>query len=83
LQTIVFATPLNPKLTANCLMPIINLSNNTMGFPAARTTDMHTCPMQTPVVFGTIPHVGGPILIGVPNVLIGTLPAAVIDYILK
>jgi uncharacterized Zn-binding protein involved in type VI secretion len=48
-----------------------------MGFPAARTTDMHTCPMQTPVVFGTIPHVGGPILIGVPNVLIGSLPAAV------
>ncbi len=49
-----------------------------MGFPAARTTDMHTCPMQTPVVLGTIPHVGGPILIGVPNVLIGSLPAAVV-----
>jgi uncharacterized Zn-binding protein involved in type VI secretion len=48
-----------------------------MGLPAARTSDMHTCPMQTPVVFGTIPHVGGPILVGVPNVLIGSLPAAV------
>ncbi|MBW6534113.1 MAG: PAAR domain-containing protein [Mariniphaga sp.] len=39
---------------------------------------MHTCPMQTP---GTppIPHVGGPILgPGVPNVLIGNLPAAVV-----
>jgi uncharacterized Zn-binding protein involved in type VI secretion len=54
-----------------------------MGFPAVGTTDMHTCPMQTPVVFGTIPHVGGPILIGVPNVLIVSLPVAVIDYILK
>jgi len=46
--------------------------------PAARITDMHTCPMQTP---GTppIPHVGGPILgPGVPNVLIGNLPAAVV-----
>lgn len=46
--------------------------------PAARITDMHTCPMQTPGV-PPIPHVGGPI-IGpcVPNVLIGKLPAAVI-----
>lgn len=44
---------------------------------AARLTDMHTCPMQTP---GSppIPHVGGPIVgPGVPNVLIGNLPAAV------
>ena len=44
--------------------------------PAARISDMHTCPMQTP---GTppIPHVGGPILPpGVPTVLIGFLPAA-------
>jgi uncharacterized Zn-binding protein involved in type VI secretion len=46
--------------------------------PAARLTDMHVCPMQTP---GTppIPHVGGPILgPGVPTVLIGKLPAAVV-----
>ena len=48
-----------------------------MGKPAARITDMHLCPMVTP---GTppIPHVGGPILgPGVPTVLIGGLPAAV------
>ncbi|MEL7123687.1 MAG: PAAR domain-containing protein [Bacteroidota bacterium] len=45
--------------------------------PAARLTDMHTCPMQTP---GTppIPHVGGPITgPGAPTVLIGNMPAAV------
>ena len=42
--------------------------------PAARVTDMHTCPMVT----GLVPHVGGPILPpGVPTVLIGGLPAAV------
>ena len=29
-----------------------------MGMPAARVTDMHTCPMVT----GLVPHVGGPIL---------------------
>lgn len=44
---------------------------------AARQTDLHTCPTQTP---GTppIPHVGGPILQGVPTVLIGGLPAATV-----
>jgi uncharacterized Zn-binding protein involved in type VI secretion len=41
--------------------------------PAARITDMHTCPMVT----GVVPHVGGPILPpGAPTVLIGKLPAA-------
>ena len=46
--------------------------------PAARLTDMHTCPMQTPGL-PPIPHVGGPIVgPGVPNVLIGKLPAAVV-----
>ena len=46
--------------------------------PAARLTDMHTCPMQTPAV-PPIPHVGGPIIgPGVPTVLIGSLPAAVV-----
>ncbi|MGB0948871.1 MAG: PAAR domain-containing protein [Marinirhabdus sp.] len=41
--------------------------------PAARTTDMHVCPMVT----GVVPHVGGPILPpGEPTVLIGGLPAA-------
>lgn len=44
---------------------------------AARITDMHTCPMQTPGV-PPIPHIGGPIIgPGVPTVLIGKLPAAV------
>ena len=42
--------------------------------PAARLTDMHTCPMVTPP---GVPHVGGPILPTCsPNVLIGFLPAA-------
>jgi uncharacterized Zn-binding protein involved in type VI secretion len=46
------------------------------GMPAARVSDMHTCPMQTPAV-PPIPHVGGPILPpGSPTVLIGGLPAA-------
>jgi uncharacterized Zn-binding protein involved in type VI secretion len=46
-----------------------------MGQPAARLTDMHTCPMTT----GPVPHVGGPITgPGVPTVLIAGLPAAVI-----
>ena len=43
---------------------------------AARITDFHQCPMQTP---GTppIPHVGGPIVgPGAPTVFIGGLPAA-------
>jgi uncharacterized Zn-binding protein involved in type VI secretion len=45
--------------------------------PAARLTDMHTCPMQTPAVPAPIPHVGGPIVgPGAPTVLIGGLPAA-------
>jgi len=46
------------------------------GMPAARISDMHTCPMQTPGV-PPIPHVGGPISgPGSPTVLIGNLPAA-------
>lgn len=45
-----------------------------MGKPAARLTDMHTCPMVT----GVVPHVGGPIIgPGCPTVLIGGMPAAV------
>jgi len=44
-----------------------------MGQPAARLTDMHTCPQVTVLV----PHVGGPISgPGCPTVLIGGLPAA-------
>lgn len=43
------------------------------GQPAARVSDMHTCPMVT----GVVPHVGGPILPpGSTTVLIGGLPAA-------
>lgn len=45
-----------------------------MSKPAARVTDMHTCPMVNP---GGVPHVGGPVLPpGEPTVLIGGLPAA-------
>lgn len=44
-----------------------------MGLPAARISDMHVCPMVT----GTVPHVGGPVLPpGTPTVLIGGMPAA-------
>jgi len=44
--------------------------------PAARVTDMHTCPMVTVLV----PHVGGPILPpGAPTVLIDFLPAATVS----
>jgi len=47
-------------------------------FPAARITDLHTCPMITPGI-PPIPHVGGPILPpGGINVLIGGLPAAIV-----
>ncbi|MEL6845706.1 MAG: PAAR domain-containing protein, partial [Bacteroidota bacterium] len=47
--------------------------------PAARLTDMHTCPMVT----GTVPHVGGPITgPGVPTVLIANMPAAVVGDLL-
>lgn len=41
--------------------------------PAARITDMHTCPMVNP---GPVPHVGGPTLSGAATVLIGCQPAA-------
>jgi len=44
-----------------------------MGKPAARVSDMHSCPMVT----GTVPHVGGPVLPpGEPTVFIGGMPAA-------
>lgn len=42
--------------------------------PAARLTDMQTCPMVT----GVVPHVGGPIIgPGIATVLIANMPAAV------
>ena len=44
-----------------------------MGQMAARVGDMHVCPM----VSGTVPHVGGPVLpAGCPTVKIGGMPAA-------
>ena len=44
-----------------------------MSRPAARVGDMHTCPMVT----GTVPHVGGPVLApGSPTVIIAGHPAA-------
>ena len=43
--------------------------------PAARISDMHVCPMVTPGV-PPIPHVGGPIMMGLPTVMIGFMPAA-------
>ncbi len=46
-----------------------------MGKPAARIGDLHICPAVT----GPVPHVGGPLMPpGVPTVLIGGLPAAVV-----
>lgn len=43
--------------------------------PAARIGDMHVCPLVTP---GTppVPHVGGPITVGFPTVMILGSPAA-------
>ena len=43
-----------------------------MSKPASRIGDMHVCPMVT----GVVPHVGGPISLGAPTVLIGKIPAA-------
>ncbi|MCK2178011.1 PAAR domain-containing protein [Enterobacter asburiae] len=49
-----------------------------MSKPAARVSDMHTCPDVTPGL-PPIPHVGGPILPpGATTVLIGGLPAATV-----
>ncbi len=40
--------------------------------PAARISDIHTCPMFT----GLVPHVGGPIITGSPTVVTGKMPQA-------
>ncbi len=46
-----------------------------MSKPAARVSDMHTCPMSD----GPKPHVGGPVMPpGAPTVLIGGMPAATV-----
>jgi uncharacterized Zn-binding protein involved in type VI secretion len=43
--------------------------------PAARLTDMHSCPMVT----GIVPHVGGPVIgPGEATVMIAGLPAAIL-----
>jgi len=44
-----------------------------MGMPAARVSDMHTCPLVVPK---SSPHVGGPVSAGAGTVLVGGLPAA-------
>lgn len=44
-----------------------------MSKPAARLGDMHVCPKVEP---GPVPHVGGPIVQGSTNVIIGGMPAA-------
>ncbi|WP_281558709.1 PAAR domain-containing protein [Thalassomonas sp. RHCl1] len=44
-----------------------------MGMPAAIVTSFHACPKVNP---GPVPHVGGPVIVGSPNVKIGGLPAA-------
>lgn len=43
--------------------------------PAARISDMHVCPLVTP---GTppVPHVGGPVVVGAPTVLVAFMPQA-------
>lgn len=41
--------------------------------PAARISDMHTCPMVAP---GPCPHVGGPIIKGAATVITGMMPQA-------
>lgn len=42
--------------------------------PAATVGSMHICPMCS----GTVPHVGGPVSLGVSNVLINGKPAATV-----
>ncbi len=42
------------------------------GKPAATVGSNHTCPMCS----GTIPHVGGPVILGSPNVFINGKPVA-------
>jgi len=41
--------------------------------PAARITDMHTCPLVSP---GPVPHVGGPVITGEPTVIVAGMPQA-------
>ena len=43
-----------------------------MGMPAARMTDNHVCPMVT----GVVPHVGGPVMLFCPTVMICSMLAS-------
>ncbi|WP_404343668.1 PAAR domain-containing protein [Pseudoalteromonas mariniglutinosa] len=43
-----------------------------MAKPAATIGHLHICPKVT----AKVPHVGGPVVAGSPNVLIGNMPAA-------
>ena|SRR5689334_5684706 len=49
------------------------LASDAFAGPAARAGDPHVCLMVNP---GPVPHLGGPVLNGSPNVRIGGLPAA-------
>ena len=40
--------------------------------PASRIGDYHSCPSYT----GPVPHVGGPIIMGCPTVIVGGMPQA-------
>ncbi len=44
-----------------------------MGLPAAVLSSFHACPKVNP---GPVPHLGGPVVTGSANVLIGGMPAA-------
>ena len=43
--------------------------------PAARISDMHTCPMASPAT-PPVPHVGGPVITGAPTVITAFMPQA-------
>ncbi|QDC10745.1 hypothetical protein FHY55_16580 [Oceanicola sp. D3] len=49
-----------------------------MSQPAARIMDFHTCPLVLPPgpFLPPVPHIGGPVVSGQPNVLISYSPAA-------
>ncbi len=64
----------DPSMHGGVIIPPGALPNRVLieNQPAARVGDMHTCPMVT----GVVPHVGGPIVMASPTVIIGGLPAA-------
>lgn len=49
-------------------------------FPAARIGDAHVCPLVTPGL-PPIPHVGLPLVMGVPTVLVCAMPQSVVGSI--